>query len=688
MKILLILFLSFSSLLAKSNDKVSIEAKRLQKNDDSIIAIGDVDIKKENYIIKADKVIYDTKNKEIKTNNDIKMYSSNPEQVFFAASGNIKEDFSRAEFKDGIFVLKNGSILRAPIMQRENNLYKMADGGNFSICPTDIFNKDLKYDDVKDKSIKDFNISGSKIELNKDTNIMEVWNGIIWFYGVPIFYSPYIYGDISNKTNQTGFDTPGIEKHSNYGWGIFLPYKILTPDYKIKITPKFWSYKTKTQFHEHNYLLNLKFSNSNININADLTNDNGRSREFKVEEEGKTEEKSGLYKRYRGLFESDGEFNINNNWKFSYYGEIISDRYYMRDYYGSQVDYTVSNATLENADNDNYNNFTYFRLNNIFYQEMNKSLDTPIYMPIMDFNVENEYLQLSVNSMTMDSEYNRVSFVPKARYILETPLGIMNTNATFTANMYEEGQNSMSQFNFEWSKNFIVGEFLIKPIVKYSHSKSTENRVKVNKDSNPYSLSFINIFSDNRLIGYDRAEYGSRVIYGLEGIIYNDLTFGIAQSKSPDMYEQLKKYKLELLGFNDNEYSDYVGYIGYMFNQNIDLYYKFIADKDTLEQIKKELTLSAGYGIIKTNTSYLMEYKEKIKREQLTMTGSLKLTKTFTLSGSFTRDMPTNQVISSQAILMYDNDCYLWTLTYKNENPTNGLQRNESIGFYATIKMF
>ena len=81
----------------------------------------------------------------------------------------------------------------------------------------------------------------------------------------------------------------------------------------------------------------------------------------------------------------------------------------------------------------------------------------------------------------------------------------------------------MPQLNFEWKKTFATNIFTIQPILKYSGSpKSSDFEDKVpNEDSVPQSLSFENIFSNNRFVGYDRQEYGNRITYGFEGEIFN-----------------------------------------------------------------------------------------------------------------------------------------------------------------------
>ncbi|GMO66178.1 MAG: hypothetical protein Ta2D_12340 [Rickettsiales bacterium] len=689
---LLLFFVIFSFSARADNDKTKITADRLKKENDSVIAIGDVHITQKGYTIKADKVEYDTKNKEIKTDELINVHSTKPEQIFFAEGGSVKEDLTEAEFNNGILVLKNGSVFRGKKILKEDNVDTLK-RGRYSVCPTKIFDKDLEYDDVKEKTIKDFILTGSTINYDETTKQVELWNGVIWFYGIPMFYAPYLYGNIESDKKNSGFEMIGIEKHSNFGYGIRIPYTIRDENYKLKFTQKIWQYKG-----ERNYLFNINLTTSNIHYNMDLVNDNGRSKTFKVSEFGGTEEKANIYNKYRGYVESNGDFKLNKMWDFAYNGRIISDRYYMRDYHGGQVDYTENNATFEKADNENLEDYTFFRLNNIFYQEMNKNLKeiTPNYMPMMDYNIESKYLKMSFNSMNMyrnsatKDNYNRATFVPEVRYIKDTPIGMIHTHSTITTNIYDEEQNFTPQFNIEWSKNIIVSQILLKPIVKYSHSKIQEDRkIKKNEDTNPYSLSFTNIFTDNRLIGYDRMEHGRRLSYGFEGIVFEHLTFGIAQTYSPDIKEQLKEEKLELTGFNEeNDYSDYVGFAGLRFNRYFDLYYKFTADQETLEQTRKEAILSMGYKIFSFNTSYLMEKKPNRTREQMTMSASIKLSDTFTLTGSTTKDMVYDQFVQSQAILTYDNNCYIWTLNYTDDNPLNKLQRNRSFGFNFVLKLF
>ena len=79
------------------------------------------------------------------------------------------------------------------------------------------------------------------------------------------------------------------------------------------------------------------------------------------------------------------------------------------------------------------------------------------------------------------------------------------------------------------------------------NSESLEKKVP-NEDSVPQGISFENIFSNNRFVGYDRQEFGNRITYGFETSLFNNVSFGLAQGYR----DSIDKNKERLIGFDEN----------------------------------------------------------------------------------------------------------------------------------------
>ncbi|MDR2527039.1 MAG: LPS assembly protein LptD [Rickettsiales bacterium] len=695
------------SFYANGNEKAVIKSNEIHKEGDVIIAVGDVEINNKNLYIQAEEIKYDIKDKIISSDQlvKIRLKSDKNNKIIFSESASVRDDISVAKLDKSTIVLQNGTILRADKTDIDNNIYKMS-RATYSMCPTDIFNENLKYEDLNNIKIEPIKIYGESVVFNKEDSVLTAKNSIIWYYGIPIFYSPYLSVDTSRKL-KSGFSNIGIERNSNYGYGLYISYNVVENDYIMKFTPKIYQ--------RGNYMLTTNFNNKYVNFNIDIVNDNGKSKGLYGNKKDYTEENDPNfnYKQYRGLIQSVGNYDFKNNWTLNYNAKLTSDKFYTRDYYGNLEEYQESNIKFEYANLQNYENYTYFKYNNIFYQEFDDKLkrQTPNYIPTFSYNIENKNFKLTANSINYitnrEIPYSRIGLTPEARYISDTVIGKININATFNVNTYKNKTNYSPQINFEWNKDIIFSDIIFKPILKYSQSEKQSVIMENNEDSEPYILSFNNIFGDNRLVGYDRMEYGKRISYGFESVIFDTLSFGIAQSYSPTLAKQLNDNNLELFGFNkdkDNKLSDYVGFSSFNFNKNIDLYYRFNIDKNTKNITRNELAAYIAYNNFRGRLTYIKEYKNyeslnPITNEQLVYSVNLKLTNKLSLIGNVVHDFSKkevdklykrwNQIIDFEIGLKYNNNCFEWILSFAGKEPlSKDIKGEKSINFNFGLVLF
>jgi LPS-assembly protein len=667
---------------------VIIQSDRINKSDSDIIATGNVEISKDDYTIKSDRIIYNVDTKEIVADNEIRIYDKKGKKFYIAEKASLKSDMSASVFYNGSVVLDDGTALRSPYISKNDNQYILKPA-TYSVCPV----KGLIDNYTKENENNVAEITGSTIEVDMDKRKITVWNGIFWYHNVPMFYVPYINANIGGKS--TGFDTPAIIYNNNYGYSISVPYKIGSENYKLTFKPSIFLFeykKNETVNSRKNYYLTTIFENKYINIVGDIANDNYRSQNFKISQT-KTE-KDDNYKKIRGYFKTNADFNIDDNWNFNYETLYVSDEYYMRDYYHETISYTKSYFNLNWTDTD-FENYDYFSFNNLFFQEFNKraisDYNTPKYIPTIDYNLETKYTKFYIDTVNLirsdQSTYNRVSFIPSLKYNLDSIYGFTKINLNLISTSYiiaNKNYNSVvPQIDLEWSKSLIFEDFLFKPIVKYIYNPEAESIV-VNEDSEAISLNYINIFSNNKFIGYDVLEYGQRVVYGLEGV-YGDFSLGLAQGYASKIEEQ----KIKINGFGEN-LSDFVGYFSF-FHRGVSIYSNFVLDKNDYFLKKNETIFSANYNnIFNVNVSYirLLDDFKNEKENQLNLSAGLKITKNIKISGGFTEELKKRKLVRSNINLTYNDGCVIWVVEYENRNPIDGINKSNSVSVSYNLIFF
>jgi len=714
---ILIVFLTLvqTAFAKKVDEKTVLTSDKVNRDNKNIIkAIGDVEIKKGNRILNANEVEYNQTTKKIKANSAVKVYDKKAEALFYSKQAEMSDDFLNADFFDSLLIFNNGANIKSEHLQRANENQLTLENGTFAVCPTNLYNIKLNYDEI----MKDFNnqktplfsLRSSRTDINLlNKKTLKLKSTSVWFWKIPIFYMPYL--KIS-EVDIDGFEMPGVENTTHYGYGVYVPYKIVGKNYKLRLTPKVYQ--------KGNYLLNTKFDIASgdkfaFNFKGDITNDNGKSKNI-TNAYGQSELEEGNYKQWRGFASLNGIYNFNSLWDLKVGAAIANDRYYLRDYHQENSSYIKSDFSFSRVDLKDNTDYNYFQFSNIFFQELledDSSYNAPRYAPITKLNLQDTISKNDVNNLyyraylnttslfrSKGVEYNRFSATPSLNDNFNSKFGNINTSFEVKGDLYAMNEvgnypkkyhgsesRALPQINVDWRKNFASSMFSIQPIAKYSgspHSSNFEDKIP-NEDSVPQAISFENIFSNNRFIGYDRQEYGNRLTYGFEGTLLNDIGFGLAQGYRDD----IEKDENTLIGFEKNV-SDYVGYLSYIINNNFDIYYRFMSDRETYIFKKNEINLNFNMNDFGAYLIYLEMDKNALytdDQEQLNSGVYFKFLRRWKISLSGTVDLNhDNRLLENKAALRYDGGCTFWEIDYRTINPMTETERNTTIDFTFGIK--
>ena len=244
--------------------------------------------------------------------------------------------------------------------------------------------------------------------------------------------------------------------------------------------------------------------------------------------------------------------------------------------------------------------------------------------------------------------------------------------------------------------------FLVQPTTAIFAGPNSGNRFIIpNEDSLGYEFRDSDLFRADRLQGYDILDTGQRVDYGLNLGAY---------ANNGGSYRMLigQSYRAETNPFMPpgsgatDRLSDVVGRVSLQPSSYLDLIYRFRLDKDTLSNRLQEVQANAGTGIVRFGASYLLipaELPSQViavpgsgqtilygKREQLTVSASVKLSRYWSIIGSETLNLTNSSNIvngvstpqasseSLQASLsaLYQDECMGFIVTATQSGIRNG----------------
>ncbi len=711
----LFLFLSDAFALPKFNKTNNPTASTVLKADEIsgdkitnvLTATGNVEVNKGVSTAYSNKAIYDKNTKTIFLEGDVKVKDIEIGNVR-ATKAEVKDDFSSGKFFNSKMVFIDGSYLTSPEIDRQTPQITTLKKPIFSICPDEDISKN---NDLAGKKWDMASIKSSKATIDRENENIKIKNGILRFYNIPFFYSPYLKINLPSKKRESGFLQPSYFRSTNLGTGILLPYYFnIAPNMDLTITP-FVAFSGSNQMLVNNqlrhmatygeYTLNLELANNKISSSNDKVIIN-RSKQ-----------------NIRGNLFGEGKFDFNTDYGADFNVNLLSDRNYLRDYHNGYLNYTMSKVNLDYIHKRDYSSIKVLKFQELI--NINQEKQTPTVLPVIDSRIESDKsffskekyaLTSNFTSITRSSglQYRRLSFVPE----VTVPFNVNGNLFAFSQKIqtdfysldnnynYNEPHNNFNSFltnykpetSLSWrlplmkkSKNSM---FVIEPMANFVMSSYRKNFVFLpNEDSNNSELSINNLFINDRLAGYDRNESGQRFNYGVRTSFFNKYGGEFGLSIGQSYRRNNKQQDVIIQGFNQNQKSNIVGQALYKSAKYFSILYSYQLNESSYRNDVNEVvtslnldraTISANYIFLRRTTQNLNEIK------QLNLNTSVKVTQTWKADFFMINDLVNQRMIGRGLTLHREGCCTIFEFSIRQYNPSSLAKPQSSLNFSLSFK--
>ncbi len=449
------------------------------------------------------------------------------------------------------------------------------------------------------------------------------------------------------------------------------------------------------------YKVNLELANNKITANNDVAITNRTK------------------KPYRYNLNSTGKFDFDRFLTANLDINTVGDRDYLRDYHNTYLAYTVSQADVDYIKGRSHSS-----LSSVRFQELENPLlqnQAPLVLPRFNSHIEtakplisNEryFLNTDLAILTREEglQYQRISLEPGVRLPFNIAGNLFDLEAKSQndyyhltgdlANPESSAQNFKSyisnqknKFNAKWSLPLIKktdpSTLMVEPIAMLSSTSYKGDYTKIpNQDSANGELSMNNLFSDNRISGYDRSETGERVSYGARSSLFNSLgefEFNFGQSYRLSNQSQ----DVTVLGFNATNKSSVVGDFFYKASKHFTMRYDFQLNDSTFLNEINDVNANLVFDRFSFNTSYLLMRRtasNDIKKEQVQLISGIKLTKQWSTQLMLVRDLTNGINLNRSIALKYDGCCTIVDFTVSEQDLGNLTAPNRSFSFSVTVK--
>jgi LPS-assembly protein len=664
------------------------------KTNTKLIATGNVEAIRTPYSLKAEEAIYE--NKTISAFGKVVINNLEVGKVF-AKQAEVADNFKTGIFSSANILFNDGSYIFSSQINRQENDITILRNPIFSICP----NPDIAANNqLAGKIANLITIKSNSASIDRLKNSFTAEQVNFYFYKIPFLHMPYLKASLPPRKRQSGFLPPSYSRNSNFGFGLKLPYYLdISPSADLTIFPTYFFDSQQILFDQQ---LRQITTYGKYQANLELANNNVKS--FNDRVIGRTG------KDIRWNIAGNGDFDFNHNTGIVFDGNFVSDRNFLRDYHFNYLPFTASSLTTNYITKD-----TYFGIKTIKFQELeniNLERSAPFILPKIEFFTKSkpffakEQIALAIDATSINRsqglQYKRFSTSPQLKLPFNLAGNLFEFSTKITNDFYwlsdsvkEKSPDSHSNFktenSFTWSlplrKELQKNTITLEPIIKIvTNSFKTRNDKIINQDSNNSVITIGNLFTNNRIAGFDRNEAGKRISYGIKASSFGQRELDLILGQS--FLLSNKEQDIKIRGFNNSNKSNIVGQIGMAKNKYFNFTYNFQLQESNLRNDVNQLNTYINYQKVFLNNEFLLIRK--------TVTNQSKISQFSTNLGfshkkwqyqlNFIQDLTQKRVIQRGFSIINNGCCVNFGFSIAESNQSNLIKPQRTFNLNIAFK--
>jgi LPS-assembly protein len=671
---------------------IAFEADAMGYDKDNGVAVakGNVTLVQGDYVLNADKIIYYQQTGLVVAEGNVSVMQPTGE-VFFADRAQLKDD------------MQKGVIQQFKARMTDNSLFAARQAEKVDVATTVLKKAVYTPCDVCEAVAPFWQVKASKMTIDEREEEITYDNARMEILGVPVMYTPYLSQPTPDAAGRSGFLMPEYSSSNNLGNTYKQPYYWrIAHDKDLVLTPWLMSEESVLLQGDYRQLTN----NGEYNIAFSGTNPNKR--------DGNGNETYGH--EFRGHMFARGVENVGDYSRVGFDINRTTDDTYIRRYGFGWERSLFSRAYGETAQQRNYLMAQALAIQGL--RATDNPDTTPMVLPTIEGYYETEPfkdgLRLhafgDVQSLTrkIGADQHRIvtmvggtlPHVSQGGHVINTTMNLRqdvynvdNVNTAGDPNYDGTLTRTIPQAAMEWRypliKSMESGDSItVEPIALAVAQPDGGNPPEIpNEDNTLLELTDSNLFSLNRMPGYDTVESGARTAYGFRS------QYLFAGGESLDM----------LLGQNysfsdDSPFpnstkqgqnaSDYIGRVG-LTAQPVHLSYGFGLDHEDFSSHRSELIagfnkpwLNLEVGYRNLNDNLYLEDSEEVSGYV-----SFPIAEEWTVFASGRRDMSLDQMIASSGGLIYHNECFsLMLMALRNYTRDRDIEPDTSVSLRIGFK--
>lgn len=606
--LILLLILGIISLNAAAEDRY-LFAEKIEYNDSEgyVEAIGNVRIASGEYVIKADRILYDTTKDEVWSYGNISAID-NKSHIALGNAAMIKKKAKEIIISSFILYFKESdAIIASKLAIRKNKDLAKLENAAYTACKACSKHRPM------------WQIYAKKADLYLDQKKAIYKHMLFKIYGLPILYFPYFSHPLPGAPPKSGILIPNV-KHKKPGIPFYFRPK---SNFDITLTPRIASSgglfeaEIRHLINRGSYKITSLMSTKKENITTARGNQILSQKKIR---------------RYQ--ISGNGHFQ-KNRLHYGFNIARVSDRDFLRKYSSLNMPHLATDIYAYRVDKSNF-----WKISNVALQDLSPEYQPskdPIITPEISFRyvkhlpessakiqIENYSSNFStdnagrVSRSIWELKFNN-SLITKSGQVLGMELynrsDLYNVNlesipnnkkASFARNIPEARFSVRYPLISQTAKNSLIIEPIAMLAIGQKNLKTSNKIMMI--DSKKHDFDDINFLKFNRFHGYDFHETGSRIAYGSKAILQNST--GIKAGLFAGQLQNLNK--------KAKQKPDIVGRLYFNIKDQLELYYRFKKKPNKLSAVFDEVGLWVNRGKVTFDGGYIsMDKNESLSRQKV-----------------------------------------------------------------------
>ena len=365
---------------APSSGPMLVQATEIRYDytNNTVSAIGNVQIYYNGATIEADEVSYDQKSKRLRAQGNVRLTEADG-KITYGQTIDLTDDY-RDGFVDSLRLeTADDTHFAAQRADRTQGNYTVLQNGVYTAC-------EPCANDPKKPPL--WQVRAARIIHNQSEKMLYFEDARVEFFGVPLAWVPFMSAPDPTVRRKSGILFPSVSDTTQYGFGIEIPYFwALAPNYDLT----FSTLATTRQgvLGQVEWRQRLMEGAYSIRAAGIFQQDPG----YFAARDGAN---SPTAQSFRGAVQTSGQFSISDKWVWGWTGILVTDSQFLYDYRRSQFlssfDPFLTGFAAEGVSQvylTGAGDRSYFDIRSIYYygfSQQDVQAQLPIIHPVLDYS--------------------------------------------------------------------------------------------------------------------------------------------------------------------------------------------------------------------------------------------------------------------------------------------------------------